>query len=144
MVKNLESYFLNEQEYYLEEIQYERIENDEAGNNVDCSLNCLDSINAVVNSNETVRLTVTRTLEFEPENIFRLKVAFGALLTFDPDKVMEYDWHNINMAEEFRENGEFVLNNLISRISLQIAQITSSFGQMPLILPPTIASERAE
>ena len=53
----------------------------------------------------------------------------------------EYDWDKINLAEEFRENGEFVLGNLMSRISLLIAEITSSFGQIPLILPPAIASK---
>ena len=42
------------------------------------------------------------------------------------------------MAEEFRENGDFVINELMSRITLMIAQITASFGQVPLILPPLI------
>ena len=40
----------------------------------------------------------------------------------------------MNMAAEFKENGAFVLNNLMSRISLQIAQITSSYGQVPFNL----------
>ena len=140
MIKNLSEYFLSEHEYYLKEIKYQKLDL-EAGNDTECSLNCLDNINVETIADKQVEITVTRTLEFDPQNIFYLKVAFGALLTFNPKKVEEYDWHSINMAEEFKENGNFVLNNLMSRISLQIAQITSSFGQIPLILPPAIARE---
>ena len=60
------------------------------------------------------------------------------------EKVKEHDWHNMNMAAEFKENGAFVLNNLMSRISLQIAQITSSYGQVPLILPPANCARNAK
>ena len=48
------------------------------------------------------------------------------------------------MAEEFRDNGKFVTDNLMSRISLMIAQITSSYGQSPLILPPVVAKNSDE
>lgn len=138
MITNLADYFAEEQEYYLKEISYRKIDND-IEKNVECSLNCSDNISVEVIADEKVEIIVTRTLEFEPENIFFLKVAFGAVVEFIPEKVNEHDWHNINMAEEFKENGYFVLNNLMSRISMQIAQITSSFGQMPLILPPVVA-----
>ncbi len=142
MINNLADYFLDEYEYYLKEIVYSKIDAD--SEKTECNLNCIDNINVVVEEGKKVCVTVTRTLQFEPENIFYLKVSFGAILMFDPQKVGEYDWHNINMAEEFKKNGQFVLNNLMSRISLQISQITSSFGQMPLILPPAVAQESAD
>ncbi len=86
-------------------------------------------------------MLVTRTLAFEPAELFSLKVSFGAILTFNPENKGDYDWQAINMARELRNNGDFVIKNLIGRISLQIAQITSSYGQPPLILPPEIAKE---
>ena len=86
-------------------------------------------------------MTVTRSLSFEQNELFELTVSFGAILKFEPTRKNEYNWHEINMAEEFRKNGEFVTNNLMARISLLIAQITSSFGQPPFILPPHVASE---
>ena len=46
---------------------------------------------------------------------------------------------NINLADEFRKNGDFVTIQLMSRITLLIAEITSSFGQQPLILPTALA-----
>ena len=41
---------------------------------------------------------------FDPEEIFNLSVSFGVDLKFNERKA-EHDWMNINLAEEFRENG---------------------------------------
>ena len=67
-----------------------------------------------------------------------MKIAFGANLYFKEDKIKAFDWSEINLAEEFRENGDFIINELMRRITLMIAQITASFGQEPIILPPLI------
>jgi hypothetical protein len=88
-----------------------------------------------------VKLVVTRVLKFDPEEIFELSVSFGAILRFNKEKKKEYEWEKINLAEEFRENGQFVLGNLMNRISLLTAEITSSFGQTPIIVPPGIVSK---
>lgn len=139
MIRNLADYFETEQEFYLDRIIYNRI--DKNGEVVEeYSLNCIDNIEVDV-YDDFVKLTVKRVLEFEPEELFDLSVSFGAVLRFHEDKKGDYDWKKINLAEEFRENGQFVLGNLMSRISLLIAQITSSFGQAPIILPPGIASK---
>lgn len=87
-----------------------------------------------------VRIIVTRTLMFEPEELFALNVSFGADLKFNERKA-EHEWTKINLAEEFGENGDFVTAQLMSRISLLIGQITASFGQQPLILPSVIAKK---
>ena len=138
MIPNLIDYFEAEQEFYLDKILYNRIDKKEQAN--EYSLNCIDNIEVAVNEN-IVKLTITRALKFDPEEIFELSLSYGAILKIKKEKKEEYDWDKINLAEEFRENGEFVLGNLMNRISLLIAEITSSFGQIPLILPPTIASE---
>lgn len=139
MIKNFSEYFLPEQEFYLHKVMYDRIDN--ISSKDEFVLNCADNINVEVSEKDEVRVIVTRTLSFEPEEMFRLVVAFGANLKFDPRKINEYDWHEINMAEEFRDNGNFVTENLMSRISLLIAQITSSFGQTPLVLPPSVSKK---
>ena len=53
----------------------------------------------------------------------------------------EYDWFDVNLAEEFRENGDFITIHLMNRITLLIGEITSSFGQQPFILPPNLAKK---
>ena len=137
MIKNLKDYFLPNQEYYLAKIFYQRIDTDTKEEEM--TLNCTDNIKVDVDEKtEVVRVTAERILRFEPDYLFELTVSFGVILQFDSDKKGEYDWHDINLAEEFTANGEFALENLMSRISLQIAQITSSYGQAPLIMPSGI------
>ena len=127
MIKNLADYFEEQQEFYLDKISYNRIEiGVQASKHM---LNCIDRIEANVNE-DIVKLTVSRTIKFDPEEIFKLTVIYGAILKFK--------WREIDLAKEFKENGGFVLENLISRASLLIAEITSSFGQPPVILPPVV------
>ena len=141
MIHNLEDYFDTEQEFYLEKISYNRIDRkEETGEYI---LNCIDNIETGVNQ-DTVKLIVKRALKFEPEEVFDLSVSFGAILRFDKEKKGDYNWEGINLAEEFREHGQFVLGNLMNRISLLIAEITSSFGQAPIITPPQIAPKSNE
>ena len=137
MITNLEKYFLPEHTFYLNEINYKIID----GNSNESELNCTDNLSVEVNDSEGVRVVFTRTLKFVPESIFELSVSFGALLKFDESQRGNINWHEINMAEEIRDNGMFVLHNLIARSSLLIAEITASFGQSPIVLPPIIAGE---
>lgn len=137
MIKNLSEYFLPEQQFYLHKLTYNRIV--ENADEEASSLNCTDNISVELYDGDMLKIIVTRDLFFDPDMLFRLSVSFGADLQFDHQKKKEYDWENINLAEEFRDYGDFVTANLMNRISLLISQITSSFGQMPLVLAPYIA-----
>ena len=135
MISNLAEYFENDQEFYLDKVLYNRI--DKKLQEEEHSLNCFDNIEVEV-SGDVVKVTVMRSLKFEPEEIFELSVSYGAILKIKKEKEMDYNWNQIDLAEEFRMNGQFVLGNLMNRMSLLIAEITSSFGQAPLILTPRI------
>ena len=139
MIRNLSEYFKPELEIFLDTVSYKRIENVNDKCEQELSLLCQDNLKAML-SEDGVRIIVTRTLMFEPEALFALNVSFGADLKFNERKV-EHEWTEINLAEEFGENGDFVTGQLMSRISLLIGQITSSFGQQPLILPSMIAKK---
>jgi len=102
MISNLIDYFEAEQEFYLDKILYNRIDKKEQAN--EYSLNCIDNIEVAVNEN-IVKLTITRALKFDPEEIFELSLSYGAILKIKKEKKEEYDWDKINLAEEFRENG---------------------------------------
>lgn len=134
MLDNLKDYFMPEHEYYLQNICYNRLDvlKDDSHN-----LDCTDNISVML-QDEYVIVVLERELKFDPKELFELSVSFGAKLKLKEDKRKEIDWSSINLAEEFHKQGEFVLANLMSRISLLIAQITSSFGQQPLILPTTL------
>lgn len=139
MIKNLVEYFLDSYNYYLDQIDYKKLGNPQSGTMLE--LKCNDQIEAKLDENDRVSVWVRRTLKFDTEEVFFLKISFGAILVFNEKKKDEFDWGKIDLAREFKENGGFVVNNLMSRISLLIAQITASFGQQPLILPPNIAGE---
>ena len=139
MIGNLAEYFKPNYEIFLDKIKYNRIETANAFIKKEIFLTCQDNINAGLSENE-IRIILSRTLVFNPEGIFSLTVSFGATLSFS-DKKDEYDWSKINIAEEFKENGDFIIAQLMSRISLLIGQITSSYGQQPLILPPNIGNK---
>lgn len=139
MIKNLSEYFKPELEIFLDTVSYKRIENLDNKTEQELLLLCQDNLKALTQE-DGIRIIVTRTLTFDPEALFVLNVSFGADLKFNERK-SEYEWSGINLAEEFGENGDFVITQLMSRISLLIGQITSSFGQPPLILPAVIAKK---
>lgn len=136
MIENLAEYFQPEQEFYLHKITYDRLER--TMSKAEYDLNCVDNISVEICSENKIKIIVTRSLAFEPQEMFTLSVAFGTELKFNLDRVKEHNWNEINLAEEFRDYGSFVTANLMSRITLLIAQITSSFGQQPLVLPPVV------
>ena len=139
MIRNLSEYFKPELEIFLDTVSYKRIENLNNKCEQELSLLCQDNLKVMTNE-DGVKIIVTRTLMFEPEELFALNVSFGADLKFNERKA-EHEWTEINLAEEFGENGDFVTAQLMSRISLLIGQITASFGQQPLILPSVIAKK---
>lgn len=133
MIDNLSEYFNKDYQFYLDSIIFNRIDTRNPVNQI--QMNCEDQIQTHVSA-RTVKLNLTRTVNFQPENLFSLSVSFGAILTIKEEKYKEYDWKAINLADEFKYSGNFVLDNLMSRITLLIGEITSSFGQQPLILSP--------
>ena len=132
MITNLADYFRPEQEIYLDSITYNRIEKANTPITGEISLVCQDNIQASLNDSG-VKIIITRSLNFTPSVLFCLAVTFGMNLKFN-EKKDDINWADINLAEEFQEHGAFATVQLLSRISLLIGQITSSFGQ-PLILP---------
>lgn len=134
IMNNLSDYFESEQEYYLDSISYERIEKNFSQTEV--QIFCKDVITANVFEGDKVRVTVTRELKFAPEILFKLLISYGVVLRIASEKKNDIDWEKIDLSSEFRDNGSFATGNLFNRISLLIGNITGSFGQSPLIVPP--------
>jgi hypothetical protein len=139
MIKNLINYFDPVQEIFLDAVNYNKANTQSEKINTEFTLLCHDNIKVDL-YDEGVRIIIMRTLTFEPDEVFNLSVSFGAYLKFNAKK-SEHEWSSINLAEEFRSNGDFVTAQLMNRITLLIGQITSSFGQNPIITPPTLAKK---
>lgn len=137
MLTNLSEYFLPEQQFYLDIIDYKRIEQPTQVSSV--KLKCEDTINTTYyESSATIKITLIRKVSFDPDVLFNVSIAFSSVLAIHPDKKDALDWKSLNLAAEFKENGDFVLNNLLSRTTLLLGQITSSYGLPPLIIPSKI------
>lgn len=124
-------YFLPEHNIYLENINFERTA-PHAGN---IKMNCKDTIVAHLAEPVGIKVTFNRAVSFEPEGLFYLSVSFSAIMRFNEETKDEITWKGLDLASEFRQNGGTMLQNLSSRASLLIAEITSASGQPPLITP---------
>ena len=96
MIRNLSEYFKPELEIFLDTVSYKRIENINNKCERELSLLCQDNLKVMTNE-DGVRIIVTRTLMFEPEELFALNVSFGADLKFNERKA-EHEWTEINLA----------------------------------------------
>lgn len=136
---DLQKYFNSDYEFYLDQVHYNR----KPTLNTSYQLKCTDEITASISDDsKSVNLIISRSLVFEPNEVFSMYVSFGANLKFKEDTYEEVDWSKVNISEEFKENGDFVTSNLSVRISTLIANITSSFGQPPILLPPAFVSSK--
>lgn len=141
-MRDIVEYFEEERNLYLVKVEYHL--NDEMDEDIpdELTLDCEDSVTAEVYSEEAiVRVVFTRNLSFSPVGPYGLTVAFGLDLMISDEYVDTVDWDELNLAEEIMEDGGDILNELIARTSLLIGQITSSYGQAPLLTPSAIESE---
>lgn len=138
MITNLKQYFLDEYQYALESIRYNL--NQEAAEQeiAEQELRCVDSIRVKKYYETGLYVTHTRQLQFHPAGAFDLSVSFSAIVRFNEEKKKEVDWEKEDLAKAFKEEGGFLLDNLVSRSSMLIAEITASYGQAPVITMPRI------
>ncbi len=97
-----------------------------------------DNLDATFLDSRHIKLVLTRKMHFEPAGLFEITVAFGTIITLKEDSYYLVDWKTYDVAEEIVNNSKNLVNPLASRISLLIGEITSSFGQLPVITPPCV------
>jgi len=132
---NFAELFNSNYSYFLKEIGYQVIT---VGN-------IQDKVDIVVKDNTTfemldkthLQVVVERNVRFEPNIVYELKVSFGAILELKNISEIERD---IDWNQEFKKSNEglAVIQGLLTRISLQISQITSSYGLNPIVTPPNL------
>lgn len=137
MIKNLNEYFSNDYEFYLDNVEY--IHKKKTHTTSEYVLNCLDRLETNEISDEQLEVKVTRSLAFAPDDLYSLNVTFVAVLSYNMDKKKELEELSSDLSNELINNGQFFLSNIMSRISLLISDITASYGQPPVISPPVIA-----
>lgn len=132
---DFDRYFLKECQIFLYHIDYDFLTQPKQGEN---KLTIRDSVASYNMAEDKVKIELSRSLDFGTGNIFSLKVVFGVMLTKNPFSMNEIDWSNVNVAEEFKRTKAPLIGNIMSRISVLIAQITSASGQVPIVTPPQL------
>lgn len=127
--------FLPTFEFSLKKIDYRML--DITDSSSEKKLNCTDIVHAELTDNSHVKIEYTRELQFETNDVFYLAVVFEAIFTIDEDSDLKIDWEKTDISSEFVKKPPEAFSIITSRTSLLIAQITSSYGQPPLITPPT-------
>lgn len=133
----IDEVFSTEYEFTLENIAYTRQEAAKPGSNIRLTIS--DTVNTELDGKSHLRLSVTRSLQFSPQSLFSLSVTFGLVLSFIDSK--NYKPPQNDWSEYFAHNPSPYFENVMPRISALIAQITASYGQQPLITPPSFIQE---
>ncbi len=129
-MENFNQYFLKEKNLFLENINYETVKSDKKAM---MRLGCRDTVVAQLIGDRGVKVIFNRRLAFEPEALFTLSVSFGVFLRFDPSRVGEVNWHEVNIVNEFTKANPAIMSELNARTTLLVSQITSSAGGVPIV-----------
>lgn len=121
--------------YFLHEINYRVITVGAIKDKVDISVR--DYLDFSMLDKSHLQIIVKRKVEFQPNLVYELSVSFGAVLELinEHEHADNFDWE-----KEFKNSAEglSVIQGLLTRVSLQIAQITSSYGLNPVVTPPNL------
>jgi hypothetical protein len=126
-------YFLAERHIMLENVSYETPQRVQPGQ---LRLNARDTIVAQLIGSAGVKITYNRTLSFDPEGPFTLSVSFSVMLVFNPGTRGEVDWKTIDMAEEFKKNCPQLVQAMMTKTTLLVAEITNANGAPILPILP--------
>lgn len=81
---------------------------------------------------------IERHVYFNPASSFDIKVAFLTERYMKDEFVQDYKFTNYDIEKEFYLDPEFYTDFDESWLSVIISQLTASFGNSPLILPPKL------
>lgn len=123
-------YFLAERRIVLENVSYETQKPAAQGQ---LKLGMKDTIVAHIIGQSGVKITYNRSLRFEPEGPFTCSVSFAVMLVFNPGTRSEIDWSKIDVAEEFKKNCPQLVQTMMAKAALLVAEITSAGGGTPII-----------
>jgi len=101
-----------------------------------------DNLDVSFLDNKHIKLVLTRKINFQPAGLFETAVSFGAILTLKDDAYFLVDWKTYDLPEEIINNSKNLVNPLAARISMLVAQLTSSYGQVPIITPPCVIAKQ--
>lgn len=127
---NFNEYFEDQYQFSLENVSFNSIN---SAVSKPLELKITDSFIPII-LDDGISVKYTRHIHFEPAAVFAIVVSLNFRLKARPDKTAELpsiDWS----AALKGENANIYWSNIISRASNIIANLTSSYGQAPIVTP---------
>lgn len=137
MLNNINEYFESDYDFYLDKVSY--IHKQKTTSTDEYKLNCNDRLEAKEISDDRLQVSVTRSLVFDPDDLYSISVTFVAVLKYKMDKKDELKSLSDDLSRDLLAYGQFFMSNIMARISLLISEITSSYGQPGVITPPAMS-----
>ena len=135
----IDEYFDGSCSISLDEVSYKKL--DEADEDV--TLNIKDDIQIKENLCDSDRMTFifSRNLSFSPKALFDITVNFEVVLELNDQYKGTNDWDYDKIRNGLLSEKNVIISIVMSRISLLISQLTSAYGERPIITPPSFMSK---
>ena len=130
--------FSDTYEFTLTSVNYSTLP--PAQNPSETKISVTDETELIKLDNNKLKLSIKRSVTFNPNHLFDLNVCSSAILTGKTDLSLMND----DELKEVLLNNNPIIVNLTSRISLLISQIFSTFGREPFITPPYLIKQDNE
>lgn len=132
---DFKKFFEEQYQFALDHVSFKMLETNVVG---EISINIDDEIDTKLD-NSQLTVSFERHVYFTPVAVFDLSVGLSFRLSVKPDKSEEAE--KIDWTKEILEqpNAPY-LSNIVSRASNIIANLTSSYGQQPIVTPPVFIS----
>ncbi len=121
-----------QQELFLDSVKYEMSFGEVKNGEARLAIN--DSLDVCVEEGK-IKVVFLRVVNTVPMELFSISVSFGCFLPLKEDYINEKDWDIVQLKEELLQEKN-IIGGLVSRSSMLISQISSSYGQSPIITQP--------
>lgn len=95
-----------------------------------------DEFKVELKEKRTICITFSRHIFMKPEAVMDIRVSAFIEHYLDPEKLEKVDFEGLDIEKEIKKDLDYYIRDGYARISQVISQLTSSFGNSPLITPP--------
>lgn len=130
-----DEYFTGSFSIALENVVYNKL--DEIEGEVSLRIDDVLEIKENKTNVENITAIITRSFSFEPKSLVEVSVSFEVVLELN-DKYKNSDKLDLSLIrKELISEDSVIMSIIMSRISLLISQLTSSYGERPIVTPPS-------
>ena len=131
-----DEYFTGSFSIALENVVYNKL--DEIEGEVSLRIDDVLEIKENKTNVENITAIITRSFSFEPKSLVEVSVSFEVVLELN-DKYKNSDKLDLSLIrKELISEDSVIMSIVMSRISLLISQLTSSYGERPIVTPPSV------